>query len=140
MSVDYRVSGDVDVSRRLKAIIDALSRDELQNAMLPGARIVRAEAARKSPSTRVALALRIKKSRRSRNPTVSVSVGYQAASLAYWLEKGTRPRVQKKTGRYTGFVYRRPFLRPALDKTRPQVIESFGRAVRRRILKAARSG
>lgn len=133
--VDVRVSGDVEVSRKMRRILKALDRNGIEDAMIPGAKIVRAEAARRAPATRIVIALRVKKGRLTRVPNVSVTVSYQAAALAAWFEKGTRARFHK-SGKYVGHLNRRPFLGPALESTQNKVRNSFTREVRRKILRA----
>jgi HK97 gp10 family phage protein len=51
--------------------------------------------------------------------SVEVYVGPEKSNrhhrLAHLFEFGTKPRVQRKTGRYTGFMRPEPFVRPAWD-------------------------
>jgi HK97 gp10 family phage protein len=51
--------------------------------------------------------------------------GPSAFPHAHLIEFGTKPRYQKKTGKFVGQVRARPFMRPAWDSKRAQVLVSF---------------
>lgn len=57
-----------------------------------------------------------------------------------FIERGTGPRVQKKTGRRTGSMPAKPFLRPAFESAKGQAQDEFGKHMRTRLLQVARDG
>lgn len=53
--------------------------------------------------------------------------------MGLFIEMGTGPRVQKTTGRRTGSLPARPFLRPAMDSQAEAVFGIFGEEIWKRI-------
>ena len=75
--------------------------------------------------------------RRVGRDDVAVYIGPTAPN-AHLIEFGTAPRVQRKTGRYTGRVQARPFLRPAWDAGKAQFLASLGTMLGRALERKAR--
>ena len=57
--------------------------------------------------------------------SITVYAGAAALPHAHLMEFGTKARVQKKTGKSTGSVKPRPFMRPAWDSQRDNVLKIF---------------
>lgn len=58
--------------------------------------------------------------------------------LGPMFEFGTVGRIQEKTGRYTGIIEARPFMRPALDQNAGRVIEGIINGVDKILAKLAK--
>ena len=58
--------------------------------------------------------------------------------LGVMFEYGTVGRIQEKTGRYTGIIEARPFMRPALDQNAGRVIEGIINGVDKILAKLAK--
>jgi hypothetical protein len=52
-------------------------------------------------------------------------------------EFGTEPRIQKSTGRYTGELIPKPFMRPALDKNRKAIVNGIKKGLTEKVSKLA---
>lgn len=57
--------------------------------------------------------------------SITVYAGATALPHAHLMEFGTKNRVQKSTGRSTGSVKPRPFMRPAWDAKKDEVLKIF---------------
>ena len=58
--------------------------------------------------------------------------------LGVMFEYGTVARIQQNTGRYTGIIEARPFMRPALDQNAGKVTEGIIRGVDKILAKLAK--
>lgn len=65
-----------------------------------------------------------------------VSNGKPFPGLAGWFEFGTRPRVQKTTGRYTGQIVASPYFFPVYRSNRTRIRGNISRAITRGVRKA----
>lgn len=83
------------------------------------------------------------------NPAIVLFMGpSETAYYAKWIEYGTGPRVQKRSGRETGSVSPDPFMRPAfdrevqptIDRVKPLLWREIQRAAARAAKKAAKNG
>lgn len=73
------------------------------------------------------------------NPnTAYVWIGAGSRGPGVLQEFGTGPRYQKKTGRFTGATPAHPFLRPAWEQHKEQILRDFGRMLGEQIEKSAR--
>ena len=75
--------------------------------------------------------------RRVGRDDVAVFIGPTAPN-AHLIEFGTKPRIQRKTGRYTGRVQARPFLQPAWEAGKAQFLASLGTSLARALERKAR--
>lgn len=115
-------------------------RDGLMEAAEPMARAMRAGA----PSVSIAETIdtshtlsRRQRQAASRDPnTAYVYVGPKPIGAALLLEFGTQKR-HWKTGKSTGSVVARPFMRPGFEQTKMTVIDMFGKLMWIQIEKAA---
>lgn len=69
---------------------------------------------------------------------VEVFLGAGARGPAHLIEFGTAGRRQKKTGRYTGYVVARPFMRPAWEAWKYKILDRFAFRLWAEIEKAAK--
>ncbi len=58
--------------------------------------------------------------------------------LGVMYEYGTEPRIQDKTGRYTGVIEPRPFMRPALDKNKQSIVTGVQQGITKLVLSLAK--
>jgi HK97 gp10 family phage protein len=70
--------------------------------------------------------------------SITVYAGASALPHAHLIEFGTKERVQKTTGRRTGRVKAKPFMRPAWDAKKGAVLDSFKSDMWTEIQKAAK--
>jgi HK97 gp10 family phage protein len=68
---------------------------------------------------------------------ISMFAGPSALPHAHLIEFGTKPRYQKKTGKFVGQVKAQPFLRPAWDSKKDDVLNIFKKEMWTKIEKAA---
>lgn len=159
------IVGAAELEALLKQLPERVAKNVTTTGLRAGARII-AKAARDrvqaNPSVDSGLLAKNITSRarkRSRKGSAVVSVGVRGVKqsvvrkgktkatfanpsrYAHFVEFGTKPRFQEKTGRYTGQMRAEPFLRPALDEKAGEAIikigESMGRGVEREAAKLA---
>lgn len=137
-----KVIGLSESRSALKQLGPAVEKKVLNIALMTGAReIVRAIQAQAQAPRRLKAAAAAKTATRAapRNDIIpgDVYTGFRSPHhrLAHLIEFGTRPRIQKKTGRYTGVMPAKPFVRPAVDQSKDtaerKVRDAIGRGVER---------
>lgn len=127
------VFGGRETEQILRELPKSVQRKALLRALRAGAKPILDDARSRVQSETVRRALGVVVTR-------SGQTGHQAAlqvtprrggargtptNLPLWIEYGTNPRFQKTTGRYTGAMPARPYLRPAFDTKRRQALDAI---------------
>jgi HK97 gp10 family phage protein len=76
--------------------------------------------------------------RREGKYSINVYAGASPMRYAHLVEFGTKPRYHKKTGKFVGQMPARPFMRPAWDANKTQVLATFQKDMWARIEKSAK--
>jgi HK97 gp10 family phage protein len=164
-TVKMRITGLEELIRRLESLDPKMRRKTLKAAVNAGSRILLAEMKAGVPSSlndtgllRKSLGRRIKVYRQSgivvaivgprrgfkQEIGMSSSGKYKGKPIyrnptryAHLVEFGTGPRVQKSTGRSTGRMGARPFMRPALESSRGPVFDAMREVMEAGLAEAA---
>lgn len=139
MAVKMKIEGAGDIERALASLARGTAKGVMRRAMKKSLKPVAQAAQATSPFTiAVTSKLTARQSREARGDRgrskVVLYVGPvqpngDDAPHAHLYEFGTGPRVQTSTGRSTGAVSARPFLRPAWDTAKPEMLETLRREV-----------
>ncbi len=141
-SVTVDIRGKEEFQRTLLALVRALPNDKVEPVMLDGAKVVARDAKSRAPvgpTGNLKRAVRTRQLRQiGRYPRTAIAaVDRKKAPHAHLIEYGTKPRVQKTTGRPTGIGPAIPFFRPAVDTNRVRVYEQIKDKLWEMILQAA---
>jgi HK97 gp10 family phage protein len=68
---------------------------------------------------------------------IGLRKNYYNHYLGVMFEYGTEPRIQKTSGRYTGELTPKPFMRPALDKNRQAIVNGLKKGITEKVTKLA---
>lgn len=126
-NVKVTVSGADEVRRKLRRLGAAIDKQATEAALRESAEPIIRTAKGKAPSDVIADGIQVVSVEHKNGGTV-MEVGLPGGRKPWFhglfIELGTGPRVQKKTGRRTGSMPADPFLRPAFDieKRRAQAI------------------
>lgn len=137
--IDVEIQGLDDLNRALMNVVNKLNPDKVEPVLFNGAKIITQAAKAKAPQSsdlnpdgptgRLKKAIRTKKLRRYGNkPAPAISaVDRKKAPHAHLVEYGTGPRYGKKgtkayIGKYFGVMPSKPFMRPAVDEKKTDVI------------------
>lgn len=138
-SLTVRLQGADEIERRLRQLGEDVSVSEMRGALEQSAGPVVSDAKRRTTSRAVRAEVDVLGSGVSATSAeVTVAVGLPKKGRSFmglWIERGTGPRVQKKTGRRTGSMPARPFLLPALTSQKDAVVARFGAEMWKRIAK-----
>ena len=119
MAAKFSFSGGRELEQALKALGGQISGRLGNNATKAGARVIAADARLRVPvvTGRLKRSITVVGDDGLRRQGGSVRAAYVVAraKIAHIIEFGTVARRQRTTGRFTGSVPARPFLRPALD-------------------------
>ena len=131
---EIRIEGVGEINRRLKALPVAVERRVLSQAARAGGKIIAENAKSRVKSHRIRKFLKVFSVRTLKKGLVIAKIGIKLGRsddpkedpsyLALWIERGTAARFTK-AGAYRGLQNKKPFLRPALDATRDDVIRVF---------------
>lgn len=146
MAVKMKIEGAGSIERALGELPRGTAKGVMRRSMKKSLKPVAQAAQALSPFTiAVTSKLTARQSREARNDRgrskVVLYVGPvqptgEDAPHAHLYEFGTGPRVQAKTGRSTGAMPARPFMRPAWDMAKPVILEILRREVWAEIEKA----
>lgn len=145
MVASMKIAGFRELDALLKALPRNLDSTGVSAGMRKALQPVAAAAQAYAPGgldTSIKINSRIKKSQRAaalEKPGSGRRVMYvgSTAPHAHLVEFGTGPRFQRN-GKYVGIMPPDPFLRPAWDANKDQVLANLARAVREEIEKALR--
>lgn len=149
------LSMDILGGRELEAALMGLGQDRLikatmKRALLSATKPAVATAQRNAPKFTGRMATKIAASttlsRRQRRSggyrsdpnTAQVFLGAAPRGPATLAEFGSGPRYQKKTGKYVGVMPAQPFMRPAWDQHKHQILDDFSRELWVQIDKSAK--
>ena len=142
--VTVRIRGEKDVIRQLKRLEDSVRKEVIKAELEEAAEVIVADAKRRAPSPTVADGIQVLNTEVESSGTVTTEVGLPGGRRPWFyglfIERGTGPRVQKKTGRRTGSMPARPFLRPAFDAQKSNVVARFNAGLKRRLARIASRG
>jgi len=147
MAVKMKIEGGGDIERALGQIARSASKAAMRRAMVKALQPVADDADAASPFTvKVTSKLSKRQERQARadrgRSKVTLYVGPVQpdggdAPHAHLYEFGTGARVQKSTGKSVGVMPARPFMRPAWDAHRDQMLETLTREIWVEIERAA---
>lgn len=142
IDANLNLTGFNEVKAELNKFSDEFTRGKLlDNACAAGARVLSREIQGRSPSTSVRRAATVRKGRAALK-SVRVNKASQIDGLAvvafrkphsglvHLIEFGTSERIQKSTGRRTGRMPARPFIRPAIDTAKDDVVRAMAKNLR----------
>jgi HK97 gp10 family phage protein len=139
--------GQMEIAHMLDQLPKTLQKSVIDGALRAGARVFRDEVRRTAPAQSLRDSVTVKtasRHERARNLlNGDVYVGFKAPHyrLAALFEFGTKPRHQKTTGRYTGQMLAKPYMRPAFaakgDAAVRKIAETLGRGFERSAKKLA---
>jgi HK97 gp10 family phage protein len=147
--VTMKLHGAKELEAALNELPKRLAKTTLRRALVKAAEPVKNDAAARAgairPGLAKSIALRPTLSRRQRKGRkkgpgeVEVFLGPSAArrGLAHLIEFGTGPRRQRTTGRYTGVMPARPFMRPAWEAGKHGIVDRLGKILWEEIKRAA---
>ena len=133
------MSGGRNIERVLEAIPRRYQRKALVHAFRSGAKIVQKESQRLATqkiditfAKSITVSRPSGRNRPSKNTIVTITLKKPSSRLAHLFEFGTAQRFQK-SGRFTGRITARPFLRPALDAKGDEAIREIARLTKENI-------
>ena len=136
-----RVTGAAQLERRMRKLSAAAQHRVLREAVEAGSEPIVRSAKGRAPSADIAEGVRlINVLRKARAVVAEIGLpgGRRKWFHGLFIELGTGPRVQKATGRRTGSMPARPFLRPAFNAERKNAQNAFWRVLKMSIERAAR--
>jgi len=152
-STRIRLEGVEDLEAKLKQLGEIGRKDSiytaLERAAAPMAAAVRQNAPRGKTGNlvgsvkvvRVSEIGRGSRGRKAKGPTVELGHAKPKGSHAHLVERGTKQRSYKvkKTGKMknVGAMPAKPYMRPAYDSTKDQVVKLFAAEARRLVLEVA---
>ena len=122
-SISMEIIGKEEFERTLLELAKSLPNEKTEPVMMEGAKIVAAAAKANAPQGKTG---NLKKGIKAKQLRQISNYPRSAAAVSnsphdHLVEYGTAPRIQKKTGRYTGSMPAHPFFRPAVDTNRDRV-------------------
>ena len=142
LRADLDLTGLSKLKADLKGISDEMTSGRLlDNACAAGARVLSDDIKSRSPSNRIRRAATVRKGRAALKSTrisrasqidglAVVAFRKPASALVHLIEFGTSERIQKSTGRRTGRMPARPFIRPAIDSSKDDVVRAMAKNLR----------
>jgi len=131
-----KVTGAAHVLAQLKALAAVGNPVVLERAIREGAQPIIDAAKQNAPTPEVAADVDVVNLRAS-GGTVTADVGLpggpRPSFVGLFFERGTGPRVQETTGRRTGAMAARPWLRPAFDANSARAVDAVGAVIKARI-------
>ena len=142
--VTVRIRGEKDVIRQLKRLQGSVRKEVIKAELEEAAEVIVADAKRRAPSSTIADGIQVLNTEVETSGRVTTAVGLVGGRRPWFyglfVERGTGPRVQKTTGRRTGSMPARPFLRPAFDAQKSNVAARFSAGIKRRLTRIASRG
>ena len=139
-----RIRGEKDVIRQLKRLEGSVRAELIKAELEDAAEVIVADAKRRAPSSTIADGIGVLGTEVKSSGKVTTEVGLVGGRRPWFyglfVERGTGPRVQETTGRRTGSMPARPFVRPAFDAQKSNVAARFGAGIKRRLMQVASRG
>lgn len=134
MKVAIKVDGGPELARRLEALAGRLRREIMEEALLAAGETLRDEMAARAPVRSGGLRRSIVVAPDKRQPgTVRVGPGRPGGPHGHLVERGTAPRVTRRTGAFRGAMPARPFVAPAMMAKRDEAGRVAAAVIRRRL-------
>lgn len=131
------IIGEEELAKRLRMVSDGVKGKELQKAVRAGIGVLRDEVQRRAPVRRGILKRNIGTKTKVRSPVeVEGSVGFKRAGWYGRLVEMGHAIVSR--GKVVGHVPAHPFLRPAFDTKRGEIVAKIRERFRLNIAKATR--
>lgn len=143
LQFDFNIEGVEELERALNELPRSVGRQVLVRTGRKALKPVHRRAKQMAPNQRLKKSIRTStKVSASQQRDVSVRGGVTLfvgsnAPDAHLIEWGTGPRYQKTTGRYTGIMPPDPFMRPAWDTQRDEVLDIMRREIWNELVKGA---
>jgi HK97 gp10 family phage protein len=137
------IEGKKEFEQTLRNLVQALPNEKVEPVMMEGAKVI-ADAARskapQGPTGNLKRSIKSKFLKQLGNypRSAAAAVDRKIAPHAHLIEFGTKPRMQKTTGCYTGIGPARPFFRPAVDSNVAKIYTQIKDKLLDTILEAAR--
>lgn len=137
------IEGKKEFEQTLRNLVQALPNEKVEPVMMEGAKVIADAARSKAPQGATGNLKRSIKAKFLRQigtypRSAAAAVDRKIAPHAHLIEFGTKPRMQKTTGRYTGIGPARPFFRPAVDTNVARIYTQIKDKLLDMILEAAR--
>lgn len=139
VAVTFRVDGIAHLERQLKRLQEAAGPDDVKAGLRKAAEpVVRSTKAR-APDDVIRQGIQVIGIKRD-GPGLAVEIGLPGGRHPWfyglWFERGTGPRYHK-SGRFTGSMPARPFMRPGFEASKNQARDAYFAELRRRTLSVA---
>jgi len=143
MDITLEIIGKEEFAETLLELSKALPNDKVEPVMLEGAKVIAAAAKDKAPlgpTGHLKKSVKAKQLKQISNypRSAAAAVDRKIAPHAHLIEYGTRPRIQKTTGRPTGIGPAIPFFRPAVDTNVARIYTQIKDKLLDMIMEAAR--
>lgn len=140
-AVQVRIRGAREVREFLQGLPEKIARRHVGAALRAGAKIIAERAAQLAPqetgTLSRSLVVRVTRSPRIRDVRATIGTSKEAW-YAHLVEFGTAPHRQPRMRRTHPGTAARPFLRPAEEQSRAEVVRVAGEVLRRRLEAEAR--
>lgn len=140
--IALRVSGLGSLERGMRKLVQAASPEHLEDAARVASEPIVSAAKGRAPSDVIAEGIQVVNVLTKPTGEVVSEIGLPGGRKPWFhglfIELGTGPRIQKKTGRRTGSMPADPFLRPAFDAEKGNARRLFFNHLRKLVLGAAR--
>jgi hypothetical protein len=139
--IGLRIDGEKQLLRQLKRMGDAAGDSAQREALTSASAPIITDAQGRTDSENIREGIRLIQIVREGGEyraEIGLPGGRQKWFYGLWVERGTGPRQQKKTGRLTGSMPARPFLRPAFDTQASRARDLYFATLRASIERAAR--
>lgn len=137
---NFEITGLKEVESVLKRLPAQISQKVRVKALKSGANIIAREIRSRAPGG-INKIVRVRKTNKRQKGIgfgeVIIGFEWPKSKLVHLFEFGTAPRRQKTTGRFTGQMPAKPFIRPAIDATGEQAIKKMGQVMVKETIKAA---
>lgn len=144
MDFDFRVEGAAEMQRALSQLSAVGQATVLAEGVKKASEPMVRAAKGRAPSPVIADGVRFIDVVHGKNGSVTAKVGLPGGRKPWFyglfIERGTGPRIQKTTGRRTGSMPAKPWMRPAFASARKASEAAFARYMQWRLNQVARHG
>lgn len=144
MELDFRVRGDRELVRAFDRLTEVGKDVTLAEAATVASEPIVNTAKGRAPNAVIAEGIRLVGIETTQRGKVTAKIGLPGGRKPWFyglfIELGTGPRIQKKTGRRTGSMPAAPFLRPAFDSEKERAQALFANHIRTRLAQVAADG
>lgn len=144
MELDFRVRGDGKLIRTFEKLGNVGKDVVLAEAATAASEPIINAAKGNAPNAVISEGIRLVALEITQRGKVTAKIGLPGGKKPWFkglfIELGTGPRIQKKTGRRTGSMPAAPFLRPAFDSEKERAQALFANHIRTRLAQVAADG